>query len=260
MHTEGYEYHADRGEQLNRGIEVRRLSKAFSANAVRAVDEVSFDAAPGEVVGLLGANGAGKTTIVKMVSTLLRPTSGTVCVGGHDTVSDSRAVRASLGVLFGGDTGLYDRLSARENIRYFAALNGLDRSKSELRVRELADLFGLHSFIDRLVATYSSGMKQRTALARSVVHDPPFLILDEPTTALDIGTTQVVHAYVSRSRNEGKTVILSSHDTIELEQLCDRVLTVDDGKIVDEAHRDRDFGGDAGSLRARFPAIGSGTQ
>lgn len=245
---------------MKRGIEVQGLSKEFSANAVRAVDDVSFDAAPGEVVGLLGANGAGKTTIVKMLSTLLRPTSGTACVGGHDTVSASRAVRASMGVLFGSDTGLYDRLSGSENIRYFAALNGLDRRKYELRLEELADLFGLHSFVDRLVTTYSSGMKQRTALARSVVHDPPFLILDEPTTALDIGTTLVVHAYVSRSRNEGKTVILSSHDTIELEQLCDRVLTIDAGRIVDEARRGRDFGGDASSLRSRFLAIGNVAQ
>lgn len=242
---------------VKRGIEVQGLSKEFSANAVRAVDGVTFDAAPGEVVGLLGANGAGKTTIVKMLSTLLRPTSGTICVGGHDTVSASRAVRASMGVLFGSDTGLYGRLSGRENIRYFAALNGLDRRTCDLRLEELADLFGLHSFVDRLVTTYSSGMKQRTALARSVVHDPPFLILDEPTTALDIGTTLVVHAYVSRSRNEGKTVILSSHDTIELEQLCDRVLTVDAGRIVDEARRGKDFGGDASSLRSRFLAIGS---
>ncbi len=248
------------GEQLKRGIEVRGLSKEFSANAVRAVDDVTFDAAPGEVVGLLGANGAGKTTIVKMLSTLLSPTSGTISVGGHDTVGTSRAVRASMGVLFGSDSGLYARLSGRENIRYFAALNGLNRRKCELRLEELADLFGLQSFIDHLVTTYSSGMKQRTALARSVVHDPPFLILDEPTTALDIGTTLVVHAYVSRSRSEGKTVILSSHDTLELEQLCDRVLTVDAGRIVDEAHRGRDFGGDAGSLRSRFLANRSVTQ
>lgn len=260
LHIEACDYHSDQSEQLISGIEVRGLTKEFSANAVRAVDDVTFDAAPGEVVGLLGANGAGKTTMVKMLCTLLRPTSGTVCVGGCDTVSDSRAVRARMGVLFGSDTGLYERLSARENLRYFAALNGIDPRNYELRLNELADLFGLHRFIDQLVTTYSSGMKQRTALARSVVHDPPFLILDEPTTALDIDTTLVVHAFVSRCRDEGKTVILSSHDTIELERLCDRVLTIDAGRIVDEAQRGRDFGGDSGSLRSRYLEIKSVAQ
>lgn len=242
------------------GIEVQGLSKEYSANGVLAVNGVTFNAVPGEVVGLLGANGAGKTTILKILATLLRPTSGRVWVGGYDTVTASRAVRARIGVLFGSDTGLYDRLSARENIRYFAALNGLDRTAGEIRSRELSDLFGLHSFIDRLVATCSSGMKQRIALARSVVHDPSVLLLDEPTTAMDIGTTLVVHAFVSRSRTEGKTVILSSHDTTELEQLCDRVLTIDSGRIVDEARRGDDFGWDAGLLRSRFLAMKSVTQ
>jgi sodium transport system ATP-binding protein len=239
------------------GVEVRGLTKEFSANGVRAVNDVTFDVAPGEIVGLLGANGAGKTTIVRILATLLRPTSGRVRVGGFDTVHASRAVRASIGVLSGSDAGLYDRLSAGENIRYFAALHGLDRVTCEQRSAELANLFGLHSFIDRLVATYSSGMRQRTALARSVVHDPPFMILDEPTTALDIGTTMVVHDFVARSRKEGKTIILSSHDTTELEQLCDRVLTIDAGRIVDEARRGTDFGGEAGSLRSRFLAMRS---
>ncbi len=239
---------------MKRGIKVQGLTKVFSADTVRAVDDVTFSVAPGEVVGLLGANGAGKTTIVKMLSTLLCPTTGNVWVDGHDTVSAPQAVRASIGMLFGSDTGLYNRLSVRENIRYFAALNGLDRRNRELRTTELVELFGLDSFIDRLVVNCSSGMKQRTALARSVVHDPPVLLLDEPTTAMDIGTTLVVHAFVSRSRDEGKTVILSSHDTAELERLCDRVLTLDAGRIVDEAYRGRDFGGDAGLLRSRFLA------
>lgn len=245
---------------MNPVIQVRGVTKEFSKNGVRAVDDVTFDTAPGEVVGLLGANGAGKTTIAKMLSTLLRPTAGAVGIDGYDTVNDSRAVRARLGVLLGSDTGLYDRLSARENIRYFAALNGLDRKTSELRSEELTDLLGLHSFMDRLVTTYSSGMKQRTALARAVVHDPPVLILDEPTTALDVGTTLAVHAYVSLSRDEGKTVILSSHDTSELEHLCDRVLTIDAGRIVDESLHGRDYGGEEGSLRRRFLAMGGGAQ
>ncbi len=245
---------------MRRGVDVRGLCKGFSADPIRAVDNVTFQAAPGEVVGLLGANGAGKTTIIKMLATLLRPTAGTISVGGHDTVSASRAVRASMGTLFGSDTGLYERLSGRENIRYFGALNGLDRRRCERRLEELTDLFGLQSFVDRQVTTYSSGMKQRTALARSVVHDPSFLILDEPTTALDIDTTLAVHAYVSRIRNEGKTVILSSHDTAELEQLCDRVLTVDAGRIVAETHRRLDSGRNENSLLSRFPTIRSVTR
>lgn len=240
-------------------IEVRNLTKFF-ADGIRAVDGVTFDAARGEVVGLLGANGAGKTTIAKLLSTVLHPTAGSVRIDGFDAVSSPRAVRARLGVLFGSDVGLYQRLTARENIRYFAALNDLDRIASEQRSEELATLLGLHPFMDRLVATYSSGMKQRTALARAVVHDPPVLILDEPTTALDVGTTLVVHAYVSLSREQGKTVILSSHDTAELEHLCDRVLTVDAGRIVDELVRGTDYEGEDGSLRRRFLAMGGGSQ
>ncbi len=240
---------------MKRGIEVHHLTKEYPGTDVPAVHQVTFAVAPGEVVGLLGANGAGKTTIMKVLATLLRPTAGTVRVDGFNTVGASRAVRSRVGMLFGSDSGLYERLSGRENIRYFADLHGVETGTREVRFSRLADLFGLHSFADRLVATCSTGMKQRIALARSVIHDPPVLILDEPTNALDIATTTVVHQFISLSRNEGKAVILSSHDTTELENLCDRVLLIDAGTIVDDARRGRDFGRSTGLLRERLLAM-----
>lgn len=176
----------------------RGLTKHYRGMSVPAVRDLSLSVASGEVVGLLGANGAGKTTLLRILAGVLRPTGGTAMVAGYDTVRDATAVHGAVGALFGGAVGLYERLSARENIRYFALLNGVSPAEIPRRIEEMVALFGMQEFADRLVGGFSSGMKQRTALARTMVHRPRVLILDEPTTGLDIAAAIVVQEFVLR--------------------------------------------------------------
>ena len=213
-------------------VVTRGLTKRYRGMSAPALRDVSLCVASGEVVGLLGANGAGKTTLLRILSGLLRPTEGTATVAGLDTVREATAVHAAVGALFGGAVGLYERLSARENVRYFAALNGVARAEIPQRIEEMVALFGMQAFADRLVAGFSSGMKQRTALARAMVHRPRVLVLDEPTTGLDIAAALVVQEFVLRCRAEGRSVLISSHNTGELERVCSRVVVILDGCIV----------------------------
>jgi sodium transport system ATP-binding protein len=222
-------------------ISVQGLTKSFPGNTTPALSDFSMSVHASEVVGLLGANGAGKTTLLRTLSTLLRPTAGSVAVAGFDVVADAPEVRARVAAMFGGATGLYDRLTARENIRYFASLNGVPRDRIEDRVDELMDLFGMLEYADRAVGAFSSGMKQRTALARAIVHQPSVLFLDEPTTGLDIAAALVVQDFVLRSGAEGRAVVLSSHNTAELEQVCNRVLVVAGGRLLCDARVGVDF-------------------
>lgn len=234
---------------------VRGVTKRFPATPQAALCGLSLCVERGEVLGLLGSNGAGKTTLLRILSGLLRPSEGTATVGGFDTVRDSTAVHAAVGALFGGAVGLYERLTARENIRYFASLNGVN--EIEQQTDQMVALFGLEDFADRLVHGFSSGMKQRTALARAMVHQPHILMLDEPTTGLDITAAIVVQEFVLRCRSEGRTVLISSHNTGELERVCSRVVVVRDGAIVAETRPGVDIA--TGELRAFYlRATGSG--
>ena len=217
-------------------IEARNLTKVFrdkKRGEIRAVDDVSFTCRPGRIYGLLGANGAGKTTTLRLLATLLRPTAGGATVGGFDIMADPERVRASVGFL-ATSTALYGRLTARETIAYFGRLNGLSDAAVAERIARLADELDLHEFLDRRVEKFSTGMKQKTSIARTLVHDPAVLIFDEPTIGLDVMTARNIVRFVRDCRTRGKTVIYSTHVMSEVEKLCDIVGIIHHGRLVAE--------------------------
>jgi len=210
-------------------LAVRDLTKVFGS--FTAVDHVRFDAHGGEIFGLLGPNGAGKTTTIRVIATILGPTSGTATVCGHDIVAEPEAVRKNIGVLT-AEIGLYDRFTARENIRYFGQLYGMGGPALEGRIDELVRILDMGRFADRRAGNFSTGMKQKVAIARSIVHDPPVVIFDEPTAGLDVLASQTVIAYMKDARAKGKLVILSTHDMAHAQALCDRVAIIHRGKLI----------------------------
>jgi ABC-2 type transport system ATP-binding protein len=201
---------------------------------VEAVRGVSFEIGEGELFGLLGPNGAGKTTTIKMLITLLIPTSGSARVLGHDVVEDARWVRAHIGYVFGGDRGLYERLSALDNLRYFAELYGVEPSRQKQRIAELLELVGLTGREKERVEGYSRGMRQRLHIARGLLHDPPVVFLDEPTIGVDPVGARELRATIASLVESGKTVLLTTHYMFEADQLCDRIAVISKGKIVAE--------------------------
>jgi len=214
-------------------IEAKLLTKVFrdkKRGEIRAADGVSFKVEPGRIYGLLGANGAGKTTTLRMLATLLKPTSGTAVVAGYDVVREPDKVRANVGFL-AASTALYDRLTAREMISYFGRLNGLDEASLRARVRLLADELEMHDFLDRRCEKLSTGMKQKTSIARTLVHDPQVMIFDEPTVGLDVMTARSIVRFVRECRGRGKTVIYSTHVMSEAEKLCDVVGIIHEGAL-----------------------------
>ncbi len=217
-------------------LEVRGLTKQFKE--IRAVDGVSFSVRAGEIYGLLGKNGAGKTTTLRMIATMLRPTAGTAAVCGHDVISDSLAVRANIGVLFGGEAGLYDRLSAKENILYFADLNDVPKEDSRARIERIAAAFELGQHLNRPAGKLSKGTKQKVAFARAIIHDPAVMLFDEPTSGLDVTSIREAHDFILECKNEGKAIVLSSHILDEIEKLCDRVGILDGGVLRGEGTLD----------------------
>lgn len=212
-------------------IEVKDLSKSFKN--VEAVKGVSFDVQNGEIVGLLGENGAGKTTTLRVLATMLRPTSGTAFVNGFNIKDKAKDVRREIGILFGGETGLYDRLTGRENIKYFAELNGMSSQDMDRSIENLIEKFQMGEYIDRRVGKFSTGMKQRVAIARSIVHEPGVMLFDEPTAGLDVSATKIIHDFILNCKNEGKAIIFSSHSMQEVEKLSDRIIIIHKGSIVD---------------------------
>jgi sodium transport system ATP-binding protein len=221
-------------------IEARGLSKRFhdkKRGEVRAVDNVSFSAKPGQIYGLLGANGAGKTTTLRMLATILEPTDGTAVVQGYDVVDSPEKVRANVGFLSGG-TALYPRLTAQEMVEYFGRLNGLDESTLKSRIDFLFDRLEMNEFRDRRCDKLSTGMKQKTSIARTLVHDPPVMIFDEPTSGLDVMAARSIIAFIKECRDKGKTVIFSTHIMTEVEKLCDTVGIIQSGKLLTEGTLD----------------------
>jgi ABC-2 type transport system ATP-binding protein len=202
-------------------------------NEVVAVERVDLAVQPGTIFGLLGPNGAGKTTTIKMLSTLLIPTSGHARVAGYDVARQEREVRRHLGVVLGGDRGLYNKLSARDNLTYFAHLYGLPRRSVSGRIAELLTLVGLEDRAADRVETFSRGMKQRLHLARALLHDPPVVFLDEPTIGLDPASAVSVRQIV-RSLMPNHTVLLTTHYLQEADELCDRIAIIDRGRILVE--------------------------
>src|SRR5579859_2183602 len=217
-------------------IDARGLSKRFQdkkRGEIRAVDNISFQCQPGQIYGLLGANGAGKTTTLRMLATILEPTDGTAMVCGHDVIDHPERVRANVGFLSTA-TALYPRLTAREVVQYFGRLNGLSDAVLNQRVDMIFDRLDMNGFRDRRCDKLSTGMKQKTSIARTLVHDPAVMIFDEPTLGLDIMTARTITAFIRECRDLGKTVIFSTHIMSEVEKLCDVIGIIHDGKLLTE--------------------------
>jgi len=221
-------------------IEVDQLVKVYAPhtpNPVRAVNGVSFTARPGTVFGLLGPNGAGKTTTLRIIATVLRPTEGTARVGGVDVRRDPAGVRRQIGFL-SASTGLYDRLNPREMLAYFGTLYGMQGAALEARIDALVDLFEMRDFQDRPCGVLSSGQKQKTSIARALIHDPPVLILDEPTSSLDVLVARTVVERIDALRSSRRTILLSTHIMSEAERLCDEVAFLYRSKIQQNGPRE----------------------
>lgn len=215
-------------------IEVVDLVKHYRASdgsVVRAVDGVSLEVRPGEMVGLLGANGAGKTTTLRVLATLLRPTAGRAAVAGCDAERDPVGVRRHLGYV-SATTGVPDRLSPREIFGSFGELHGLSGDRLAARVERLVDVLDLRSCADRPAGRLSSGQRQRVSLGRALVHDPPALVLDEPTNALDVIGSRDLLVLLSQLREEGRAILLSTHRLHEIENRCDRFVIIHGGRVV----------------------------
>lgn len=201
-------------------------------HTTEAVRGVSFAVEQGELFGLLGPNGAGKTTTIKMLITLLLPTSGSATIFGHDVVRDTREVRRRVGYVFGGDRGLYERLSALDNLRYFADLFGVDPREQRKRIPALLELVGLAGREQERVEGYSRGMRQRLHIARGLIHNPDLLFLDEPSIGIDPVGARELRATISALQQQGKTVLLTTHYMFEADELCDRIGVLADGQLV----------------------------
>lgn len=224
-------------------IEVKELVKEFKltaeqkkedANApdkVRAVDNVSFSCQPGRIFSLLGPNGAGKTTTLRMMATILKPTSGKIYIGGHEVQEEPREVRRKLGFLT-GSTGLYDRLTPAELVKYFADLYDVDNNTFKRKKEELFTLLDIHPFANKRVGKLSTGMKQRVSIARTLIHDPEVLVFDEPTSGLDVISAHNIIELIRNSKDQGKTVIFSTHIMGEVELLSDDIAIIHNGHLL----------------------------
>lgn len=214
-------------------VETRGLTKVFRDDRrgdVVAVDHVDFYARPGEIHGVLGVNGAGKTTLLRMLATIIQPTEGSAIVAGHDVQTESTDVRSKIGFL-SSSTALYGRLSGRETVTYFARLYGFTGSELKDRVEKAIQEVEAEEFAAALCDKMSTGQKQRISIARAIVHSPEVLFFDEPTAGLDIISSQTVMAFIERVRDQGKTVMVSTHIMSEVERLCDAISVVHRGVV-----------------------------
>src|SRR5580692_11401999 len=217
-------------------IEALHLVKRFrdrKRGTVRAVDDVSFSCRPGEIYGLLGANGAGKTTILRMLATILEPTEGTAIVAGFDVAKEPQRVRSCVGFLSTA-TALYGRLSAQEMVEYFGRLQGLDEPTLRRRIDQIFARLEMDDFRDRRCDKLSTGMKQKVSIARTLVHDPSVMIFDEPTVGLDVMAARTIAGFIRECRDHGKTVVFSTHVMSEVEKLCDHIGIIHNGKLLAE--------------------------
>lgn len=215
-------------------IEIHEVTKTFQERKkyITALKHVSLDIRQGQIVGLLGENGAGKTTLLRSIATLYTPTDGYIKVAGHDTVDHPNEIKKNIGVLFGGETGLYDRLTTRENLAYFAGLYGLSKHETKVRIEELAVMFGMKDYLDRKVGGFSKGMRQKVAISRTIIHDPSIILFDEPTTGFDITSSNVFRQLVLQLKKQGKTILFSSHVMEEISLLCDSVAMMHKGELI----------------------------
>lgn len=215
-------------------ISVQQLTKGFDdlrRGWVAALDHVSFEVRPGEIFGLLGPNGAGKTTCLRILSTVLRPSSGTATISGFDVVKQPAEVRQRIGFM-SNNTGIYDRMTAFEMVEYYGRLYGLPEDLLKLRLDRLFETLQMNDFRDTLGAKMSTGMKQKVSIARAIVHDPPVIIFDEPTSGLDVLVARKVLTIVQSLKDQGKCIIFSTHIMREVEKLCDRIAIIHKGAIL----------------------------
>ena len=221
-------------------IRTEGLTKIFPSSkreGIKAVDNVSFACDSGVVYGLLGPNGAGKTTTLRILSTALLPTSGTALVNNVDVTKDPQKVRMQIGFL-SGTTGLYGRLSPREMVTYFGRLYGMSKDEIDRRIDEIFDMLGMGQFADTRNDNLSTGMKQKASIARSVIHDPPVMVFDEPTTGLDVMSSRTIVKFIQHCADQGKTVIFSTHIMSEAVRLCDRIGIIHRGRLYAEGSPD----------------------
>ena len=232
-------------------ITVDALSKIYadpSRGDLLAVDGVSFSVQPGEIFGLLGANGAGKTTVLRILSTVLKPTSGTALVAGHSVLDEPERVRQKIGFV-SNNTAIYDRMSAVEMVQHFGQLHGLSREEVRARTELLFRQLRMEDFRDVLGAKMSTGMQQKVSIARALIHDPPVLIFDEATLGLDVLVARNLLQIIRGLREAGKCLIFSTHIMSEVERLCDRIAIMHQGRILDtgtltelrDRHQEHDF-------------------
>jgi ABC-2 type transport system ATP-binding protein len=228
---------------LENAVEVRNLKKYFTSKKkklfkktekkeFKAVDGVTFEIRKGEIFGLLGPNGAGKTTTIKMITGLLSPTAGSVCVNGLDVDKKPLEALKNLGTVLAGDRSIYWKLTARENLEYFAALYGCDKKEAKKRTNEILKKLGLEEKADELVEKYSTGMKQKVALGKALIPNAPVVLLDEPTLGLDPQSALNLRELILEIKGEGRTVLLTTHYMEEADFLCDRIAIIDGGKII----------------------------
>ena len=223
-------------------ISVNNLKREYSKKSlfkrgkepVKAVDGITFSVKKGEIFGLLGQNGAGKTTTIKMLTTLLAPTSGTCEVLGHKTFGEEKHIRPRINFIFGGEMGVYRRLSARDNLRYFSNLYMIPIKTRDEKIERILKLVDLEDRADDLAETYSKGMIQRLQIARGLINDPEIIFMDEPTVGLDPVGARTLREIIKKLKSKGKTVLLTTHNLSEVEELCDRLVIMNKGKIVAE--------------------------
>lgn len=226
-------------------IELNKVSKIF--NGKKIINDVSFEVNTGNVTALIGANGAGKSSIIRLISTIYRQDMGDIRIDGVSTLDEPEKIRKKMGVLFGGDVYLYDLLTATENIMYFAMLQGVEKGVAQKRIDQLVEVFHMEDYIDRKVEKFSRGMKQKVAFTRALIHDPCILLLDEPSTGLDIEAITTVRSFIRNCKEKGITVLLSTHNINEME-LCDNFVFLKNGSVtvsgkIEEIRKERELQG-----------------
>ncbi len=215
-------------------IKAEALRKLFydkKRGEITAVDNLSFECRSGMILGILGLNGAGKTTTLRILATLIKPSSGTAFINGIDILKDSERAKAQLGFL-SGDTGLYRRLTPKEIVRYFGELYGISRRESDIRLAEFSERLSMDEFLDTKIDKLSTGQRQKVSIARTMLHDPPALIMDEPTAGLDIAASANIIELIKRAKSQNRSVLFSTHVMHEARKLCDEILIIHRGKMV----------------------------
>lgn len=213
-------------------IRIHEISKNFKENKV--LSDVSFNVDDGEIVGLLGENGAGKSTLLRILSTMIRQTKGVAQINGFELGKQNFKVRESIGILFGNEVGLYEKLTVKENLYYFVRLNGMDKNTAAQRIDQLAKELEFSSYIDKYIYSLSRGMKQKVSIARAIIHDPNVILLDEPDAGLDFSAAKIIFDFLIRCKNSKKAIIFSSHSMENIKSFSDRVIVLHKGQIRDQ--------------------------